>query len=243
MFKNMKLRNKLLLAFSGVALITLAVGLVGFYGVNQGQNAIEEIGGVFLPCVDSLLTIKDRAENVRGTIRTLLMPGLPAEVRQRQYDNLASARAEYQAAWDVYEALPQTREEAAVWQQFVPAWNAWREENNRFLELSREFDRNGIAYPAELARRLEQFTKDHYIVVNRTRDLLDDPRAHFEGGDDHTACNAGRYMPTFQTTNFDGRDSRIRGAPPPVSRGRGPHQAPGRRGKALTKPALYTKAL
>jgi len=201
MFKNMKLRNKLLLAFGGVALITLMVGLVGFWGALQSEHHIDELGTVRMPSVESLMIIKDSAQSVRGTMRTLIIPGLDPTLRQRQYDNLANARAEYQAAWDVYEPLPQTREEAAVWQQFVPAWNAWREENNRFVELSREFDRNGISYPAELGRRLEQFTKDHYIVVNRTRDLLDDPRAHFDGGDDHTACNAGRYMPTFQTTN------------------------------------------
>jgi methyl-accepting chemotaxis protein len=201
MFKNLKLRNKLLLAFGGVALITLLVGLVGFWGALQSEHHIDELGTVRMPSVESLMIIKDSAQSVRGTMRTLTIPGIDPALRQRQYDNLANTRVTWQAAWDVYEPLPQTREEAAVWQQFVPAWNAWREENNRFIELSREFDRNGITYPADLARRLEQFTKDHYIVVNRTRDLLDDPQAHFEGGDDHTACNAGRYMPTFQTTN------------------------------------------
>jgi methyl-accepting chemotaxis protein len=201
MFKNLKLRNKLLLAFGGVALITLLVGLVGFWGALQSEHHIDELGTVRMPSVESLMTIKNNADNIRGTVRTLTIPGLDTALRQRQYDNLTRAREAWQAAWNVYEPLPQTREEAAVWQQFVPAWNAWREENNRFIELSREFDRNGISYPADLARRLEQFTKDHYIVVNRTRDLLDDPQAHFEGGEDHAACNAGRYMPTFQTTN------------------------------------------
>ncbi len=201
MFKNLKLRAKLILAFGAVALITLLLGLVGYYGTVQSDSAINDIGQVRLPSVDSLLILKENAENIRGTMRTLVIPGLEKEVRERQYKNLQSAREEYQKAWAVYEALPQTAAEAATWQQFVPAWNAWREENSKFIELSHRFDRNGIAYPADVARHLEQFTKDHYILVNRVRDYLANAGARFDGGDDHTACNAGRYFPTFQTEN------------------------------------------
>jgi methyl-accepting chemotaxis protein len=201
MFKNMKLRAKMLLAFGGVALITLLLGLVGYYGAVKSEGAINDIGAVRLPSVDALLTLKQSAENIRGTLRTLVVPGLDKEVHDRQYTNLASAREKYQAAWDVFEKLPQSKEEAATWQQFAPAWNAWRDENDKFVELSRQFDRNGIADPADLTRRLEQFTKDHYILVHRVRDLLANVNARFDGGDDHTACNAGRYFPTFQTEN------------------------------------------
>ncbi len=201
MFRNMKLRAKMLLAFGGVAFITLLLGLVGYFGAVKSEGAIDDIGSVRLPGVDALLTIKQSAESVRGTLRTLVIPGLDKEVRDRQYSNLANTREVYQAAWDAFEKLPQNKEEAAAWQQFVPAWNAWREENNKFIELSRQFDRNGIADPADLTRRLEQFTKDHYILVHRVRDLLANTNARFDGGDDHTACNAGRYFPTFQTEN------------------------------------------
>ncbi|MBI5897107.1 MAG: methyl-accepting chemotaxis protein [Desulfobacterales bacterium] len=199
MFKNFKLKAKMLMAFGGVSLITLLLGLVGFYGANKSQSAIHEIGAVRLPSVDALMTIKVASENIRGSMRTLVIPGLEKEVHDRQYSNVSNARDTYQAAWDAFEKLPRTQEENATWQQFVPAWEAWREENNKFLELSRQFDRNGISDPTDLTRRLEQFTKDHYILVNRVRDLLVNENARFDGGDDHTACNAGRYFPTFQT--------------------------------------------
>ena len=45
-------------------------------------------------------------------MRTLSIPGLPIDIRQRQKDNLMKAREEYEAAWAVYESLPQTPEEA-----------------------------------------------------------------------------------------------------------------------------------
>jgi methyl-accepting chemotaxis protein len=201
MFKNLKLKTKMILAFGAVALITLLLGLVGYYGAVKSEGAIQEIGTVRLPGLDALLTIKEKAENIRGTMRTLVIPGLDKEVRERQYNNLTKARETYQAKWDLFEKLPHTQEQNVLWQQFVPAWNAWREENNKFIELSRQFDRNGISDPTDLTRLLEKFTKDHYILVNRVRDLLTNANARFDGGDDHTACNAGRFFPTFQTEN------------------------------------------
>jgi methyl-accepting chemotaxis protein len=126
MFRNLKLGSKLIYGYLIVAVITLVLGMVAYYGAVKSSEAIFEIADVRLPSVGSLLTIKKNAESIRGTVRTLAIPGLPIEVRQRQYKNLEQARDEYTKAWEVYETLPKTREEAEVWSQLVPAWNAWR---------------------------------------------------------------------------------------------------------------------
>jgi methyl-accepting chemotaxis protein len=201
MSRKMKLGAKLILSFSVVALITLLLGIVGYYGATRSDQAIDEIGVVRLPSVDSLLIIKENAENIRGTMRTLAIPGLPQEIRQRQAENLAEARSKYEKAWKIYEPLPQTPEEAALWKRFVPAWNAWREENNKAVELSKQIDQGGITDPTELERQLEQFTKDHYILVQRVLHLLHVKDAMFTGGEDHTACHAGKWLSTFKTSN------------------------------------------
>ncbi len=203
MLKNMKLGTKLMLAFMSIAAITLILGVVGYYGAIQSGNSINEIGAVRLPSVESMLKIEKEAENIRASLRTLTIAGLSREDHERQYQNIEQAREDYQQAWKIYESLPQTQKEAEYWNQFVKAWDAWRVENNKAFELSRQFDQIGIQDPIDLARRLEQYTKDHYILVNKIRQLLDDSSATFQGGDDHAACNTGRYFPTFQTTNSE----------------------------------------
>ncbi|MFO7749963.1 MAG: MCP four helix bundle domain-containing protein, partial [Desulfobacteraceae bacterium] len=140
MGQQMKLGTKLILGFGAVALITLIVGIVGYYGAVKGEASVEEIGGVRLPSVDSLQIIHAEAESIRGTMRTLAISGLSRDVRQQQFQDLAEAREHYEAAWKVYEPLPQTEEEARLWQQFVPAWNAWRAENDKALMLTRKID-------------------------------------------------------------------------------------------------------
>jgi methyl-accepting chemotaxis protein len=193
--------KKLIVSFMSVALITLVLGIVGYYGAVKSEGSIEEIGNVRLPSVDSLLVVKGNAENIRGTMRTLSIPGLDKEMRERQYNNLATARERYGEAWKAYEALPQSAEEARLWNQFVPAWNVWRAENTKAVEMSREFDRIGIADPEQLLRQLEGFAKDHYNLVQNVLHLLYVSNTEFEGGHDHTTCNAGRWMTDFKTDN------------------------------------------
>ncbi|MBU1194073.1 MAG: MCP four helix bundle domain-containing protein [Proteobacteria bacterium] len=197
---NMKLGTRLMLGFGVVALITLIVGIVGYYGAVKGEDSVQEIGGVRLPSVESLLVIQSEAEQIRGTMRTLAISGLAPEVRQRQYQNLAESRRIYEGAWKVYESLPKTEEEARVWQQFVPAWDAWRAENNTYREIMQQFDKLNMADPMLLGRQVESFTKDHYKLVQFVLTLVNMDRM-FEGGEDHTACAAGRWMSAFKTDN------------------------------------------
>jgi methyl-accepting chemotaxis protein len=201
MLKNVKLGTKLLLAFASVTVITLLVGLVGFYGATKSVGSIHEVGQVRLPAVDSLLAIAESAESVRGTLRTLAIAGQSTELRQRQYQNLADARERYGAAWKAYEELPRSSAEVELWKQFEVEWNAWRDENNKYVEMTKHVDSLGIADPMALGRQIEQFTKDHYLLVQRVLHLLHMKQSVFAGGDDHTACNAGKWLSSFKTDN------------------------------------------
>ena len=193
--------KKLIVSFIGVATITLILGIVGYYGADKGERSISKIGGELLPSVNSLHVIKENAENIRGSMRSLIIPGLALGERQRQYTNLAEAREAYQAAWKTYEDLPQTKEAVEAWKQFGTAWNAWRDENTKLIELSKKFDSYGIADPTELIRQIEQFAKDHYVLAQRVLHLLYMKDAAFAGGDDPTACNAGKWIPAFKSEN------------------------------------------
>ncbi len=201
MFKRMKLGAKIGFGFGCVGLIAVVLGVLGYYGAATSAEHINELGVVRLPSVAALEVIKSCAENIRGTVRTLAIPGLPPDVRARQYDNLAKARETYEAAWKIYEPLPQTPEEAATWKEFVPAWQRWREENNKYIEMCKQFDRLGTGDPNLLSRQLERFAKDHCLLLNRLAGVLYLDQELFDGGEDHTACNAGKWLPTFKTEN------------------------------------------
>ena len=195
--------KKLILSFLGIALIGLLTGTFGYYGVFLSQKAVHEIGSVRLPGVENLLIIAREAENIRGNLLTLSLAGLDETTRSRQYADIQAARERYQAAWALYESLPQTDEEASLWKEFVPAWAAWQQANDQYLELNHHIDDNGIADPEQLGRLFEQFTKDHYVLVQRVVEMLLLNSPSFDGGEDAATCNIGRWMSTFTTKNPD----------------------------------------
>jgi len=200
--KNLKLGVKLIGGFVLVALIVVAVGVFGISGIVQVNGHIQEIGQVRLPSIESLLEIKVESNTIRIALRSLLNPRLSAADRTRQYQNIEAARTRYQQAWAVYEPLPQTVEEAAVWQRFVPAWNAWSDQNNLFLEDSREIDSAGVLNPDAFLSQIRGFITDHYILMDNISTLLLSGN-RFSGGTDPTMCNFGKWLAASATTMTD----------------------------------------
>jgi methyl-accepting chemotaxis protein len=202
MFKNMKLGTKLIMAFMSVAIITLVLGAVGYYGAVRSAASINEIGDVRLVGMDSIQTIEKHAEHVGGIMHTLAIPGIPKEKRELLYKDLERIREEHQKAWDIYELLPHAPEEAGLWKQFASVWETWQTESSKTVELCRQFDQFGIPNPYVLKENLEKFRGDHYRVRVQVLDMLNDKKV-FEGGESHTGCNLGKWMLSFQTDNPD----------------------------------------
>jgi methyl-accepting chemotaxis protein len=197
------LRTKLTAAFLSLTALTLIVGVIGFINTRQGRESLQDIGAVRMTAVDSLLRLRTEADVVRGSMRTLAIAGLPGEVRNRQYDNLKASRERAAAAWSAYDALPHTAAEAELWREFQGLWGAWLDINESALTLAREFDQRGIPDPTETARAFEGFTKDHFALAQKLNSRLYAGAPAFTGGDDHTACRLGKWLPAFTTTNAD----------------------------------------
>ena len=193
--------KKLIMAFLTVSVITLLLGISGYYGAVQSGIAISELGEEQLPSVDSLFLIRVSADNIRGTLRTMALPGISEEERRQQHNNIARAREQYAQALERYEAIPQDSEEAALWNRFLPAWNAWRQEYDKYLELMTRFEEFHVLMPARLAQQLEAMLKEHYELVEKILGVLYMDKPVFDGGDDHNLCNAGHWAASFQSDN------------------------------------------
>jgi methyl-accepting chemotaxis protein len=127
MLKNLKLGTKLILAFMSVAVITLMLGTVGYYGAVKSESTITDLASVHLPSVDNLLGINTEAERVRGSLRSLAIAGLPTDIRLRQYDNIVKSQNNLEKMWNAFEALPKTTEEMNCWKQFCTTWKHGRQ--------------------------------------------------------------------------------------------------------------------
>ncbi|MDH5299338.1 MAG: methyl-accepting chemotaxis protein [Desulfobulbaceae bacterium] len=135
--KQLSLNAKLVGGFAMVALITLIVGVIGWVGATKLDNAITEIGEVRLPSVLGLDMINEAQTAIQRGERTLLIDEVASspEQVQSQLQHIATAWERAERGWKQYEPLPQTPEEAALWKEFVPAWEGWKKDHTAVVEL------------------------------------------------------------------------------------------------------------
>lgn len=140
MLQKIKLSMKLLGGFIIVALVTMAVGYVGWRGVSQLQERLDVVGKDCLLSVQYLLTLQKNLESLRAAQTGLLNPKLDADQRQQQLNQFYKHREAYQKAWASFEGLPKAGEQTAIWNQLKQSIEAWRKENNEFFTLLKELD-------------------------------------------------------------------------------------------------------
>jgi methyl-accepting chemotaxis protein len=146
--------KKLIVSFFGVSLITLLLGVVGYYGAARSEKAVTELGTNTLPNIQSLITIMQQTAQIKSAMRTLLNPGASADDRKRQMENIDAAVKELDAAKQVYEALPQVPDEAAKWKEFLPAWKQVLADREEFFKINSEFEALEVSNPTALQRDL-----------------------------------------------------------------------------------------
>ncbi|OLN25293.1 Methyl-accepting chemotaxis protein I (serine chemoreceptor protein) [Desulfovibrio sp. DV] len=191
--RNLKLGVKLVGGFLITAVITLIVGLVGLSGLNTVTDHLQTVTDVNLPSVRDLQAIKIAGEAVRVAQRSLLIPGLDAKDRQRQYDNIAKLRDSYRNSWDEYEKLPKSAEAERLWREFVPAWQEWVKINNTTFDLARQWDKSDIADPSALRQQIDLFRGDHFKLLSDAYNLALNGKP-LAGGDNAEQCNFGKWL-------------------------------------------------
>ncbi|MFZ0390647.1 MAG: MCP four helix bundle domain-containing protein, partial [Calditrichia bacterium] len=140
MLNNLKLSYKFMGAFLLVTLTAVIIGIFGFSGMSGIEKSMMEISDVRLPSIQGLLMLKEAQTGLIVGERGLLLNSYRDEW-QAQYDYIDDKKEDMQRAWDIYEPLPQTQEESALWNKYVPQYKTWLKKHNHFIDLSRQRDR------------------------------------------------------------------------------------------------------
>jgi methyl-accepting chemotaxis protein len=200
MFASMKTGTKVLAGFAIALAVAIGVGFVGYRGIGQLAVQVDDLGGVRAPAVKSLLEIQIGSERIKTAQRTLINLSTDVTVRARQMENIRKAREFYEAAWKVYEPLPQTAEETELWKQFVPAWQDWRSDNNDFFTTMNELDAMKLGDLQAFQAQVSSFLLDHFMLATKLSSMVFD-KEMFEGGEEHTKCRYGQWAAAQKSEN------------------------------------------
>lgn len=201
MKKALTIGKRLAIGFGLLTLILIIVGLVGLGSVWQISNTINTLTTRSLPLTDTYI-IRAQYPRVLAGESSLLSTEATDEIRDAQYKRFEQAKEEFKKAFDLIESTKLTPEQEKAYKEFKPLHETWWKNHETFLEFANEFEKYDLKNPAELQRDIRQFIGDHYKVCSSVRDYIITGK-DFEGGEDHTACNFGKWLATFKTNNTE----------------------------------------
>jgi methyl-accepting chemotaxis protein len=142
MLNKFKIRTKLLISFTLVAIIAGIVGIVGYRGMQNVMISEKEVADVRLPSVKGLYDIYvGHKAMLEGEVTILNRRLLNTDFRAATYAGLDTAWNTAENGYNLYAPLPQTEEEAILWQKFLPVWQTWKEDHQKVVAISREKDK------------------------------------------------------------------------------------------------------
>ena len=141
MFANMKTGTKVMGGFVFAFLVTLLVSLMGYYGIRNMSQEVGEIGDIRLPSIVGLQKMALGLLEENHALRGLTNPRMnDPKLRVAQYGRIERAQKQAVEGRKLYEPLPQTKEEEALWKEFQPAWDSWKKEVQKCFDLCRARD-------------------------------------------------------------------------------------------------------
>lgn len=158
--------KKLAYSYAALGLIILAIGILGFYGMEKYTESVEEIGVVRLPSVKSLAAMNLAITDINGREKALISSNLTREQRGNIKNIIDEDWQNLEKNWQIYAPLPQTRQEAKDWITFKDQYEAWKADHEKFMKLEDRYEQ-AVAEGGEAATFQAQMI-DQTMDINST---------------------------------------------------------------------------
>ncbi|WP_343733023.1 methyl-accepting chemotaxis protein [Duganella sp.] len=165
MLSTLQVRTKILVLLGVAVAALLTVMLIAFSGLQTQGEMLDEIGRNRMPSVQALQAINEGQTAIRSASRAIDAMALYPEDQGNIAHELKRKQEGWERidkAWKIYEPLPQTREEAALWGTFVKQWDTWKQRDVALTELANQLLR------ADPAKRKELFTAMHTAIKDNS---------------------------------------------------------------------------
>ena len=200
-FRDLKIGTKILSGFSIILIIAITIGVIGFTSLKSVGDSFHNVADWRLPGTAALGEMESNLERLAAYYVRMLDTQSSRADREYNQGRIDHYRAQYRAAQQQYEQLPSTEDGRRIYERLIANLQAYANVNNQRVDPQiRNFLELDLMQPAALNRDLERFMKDHAELQVRVLTAIQNMES-FAGGDDPTACNYGRWLPDFRTSN------------------------------------------
>src|SRR6266571_1036725 len=140
MLSKMTMGKKILASFAAAVAITLVMGAVSYSGLSRVTGKLDDIASLKFPSLAALSKMNEGHDQMMRGINALFIPRASAEVRAAAFKRVEEGVRKLDEARKTYEGLPHTGETVELYAHTGPAWEAWKAQIHRTLELLRQRD-------------------------------------------------------------------------------------------------------
>jgi methyl-accepting chemotaxis protein len=142
MFAKMKTGTKILAGFGLAISVTVAVGVIGYWGINSLSGYVDQLAHRRIPSVRGLGMIRNAQSGVGLASVALTHPRMSDAKTRTAYNTLlATSLKEFAEGKELFAATEMSAEKAAMWKECIPLFDAWKTAAVQFVESAQKCDR------------------------------------------------------------------------------------------------------
>jgi hypothetical protein len=206
MFRYFKLASTVLGSFSVILLVCALIGALGIFSLSSIRDSFNEMAAVRVPSIDHLHAIGNAMLAVDAAENALLATDLGEKQRRSIYLRFDELQKDLAGALSAYESLPQSADEARLWQNFVPVLERWWHDHEELVRLAREYDtgRSAGTYKAMSAQALAVSAGSLSTATALLDEIIGINQRLIEEGHKSAGTMASSYQNYIVATVFSG---------------------------------------
>ena len=171
----MKIFAKLIGAFGVVSLICAIVGIVGWYGINNVEEGLIDVGETHLMATKGIGLVMEGMNAIKSAERTMINPNITNTERKEEMGKLKNRWDDLNEGWAIYDKVLKEPEEQIVWdkaKQIFPAWEKSHDSLVAELTQVQSEQLNVVALNEEDKDSLNHLNSAGAIAFNESRNAF-----------------------------------------------------------------------
>ena len=179
----MGLNARIFTSFSLLGVVVVAISLLGLTGNMASVSSLKEVISQDLPAEKNLGVIARYFEALTSEKNHLLNPNLSSDERDKSHANYKLDRKKFISSMKEFSGFinelprdgdPEATALAASWVAYQREATNWLSINAEILALFKKWEDTFILNPSLLWGEMQQYRADHYILVRRLAEMVND---------------------------------------------------------------------